>query len=191
MCAIISAYMHIVLLYLTCSILSIQFPLTLGANIGTTVTGLLASLVSDSVDALQVALSHLFFNISGIVIWYPLPFMRKIPLEGARALGRATRRSKLVPLIYIIVVFFVAPLILLALSAMFEQKTVGFTVLGSFLVIFILGLAARFTWWWKKQNGKESCLKWLDKREALSKTKATLPEDMQYLKAKVNQLCEQ
>jgi sodium-dependent phosphate cotransporter len=44
-----------------------MFPLTLGANIGTTVTGLLASMVSDSVDALQVALSHLFFNISGIV----------------------------------------------------------------------------------------------------------------------------
>jgi len=167
-----------------------MFPLTLGANIGTTVTGLLASLVSDSVDALQVALCHLFFNITGIIIWYPLPFMRKVPLNAARALGRATRRSKLVPLIYIILVFFCAPLILLALSAMFEQKTVGFTVLGSFLVIFIVGLAARFTWWWHKQNGKESCLNCLDRREALAKTNATLPEDMQYLKSKVNELCE-
>lgn len=165
--------------------------MTLGANIGTTVTGLLASLVSDSVDALQVALSHLFFNISGIVIWYPLPFMRKVPLEGARALGRATRRSKLVPVIYIILVFFVFPLVLLALSAMFEQKTVGFTVLGSFLVIFLVLLIARFVWWWKKQSGKESCLNWLDKREALNQTKATLPEDMKFLKARVNQLCEQ
>merc|ERR1711915_670366 len=52
-----------------------MFPLTLGANIGTTVTGLLASLVSDGTNALQVALCHLFFNISGIIIWYPVPFM--------------------------------------------------------------------------------------------------------------------
>jgi sodium-dependent phosphate cotransporter len=138
-----------------------------------------------------VALAHLFFNITGIVIWYPLPFMRKIPLEAARALGRATRRSKLVPVIYIILVFFVAPLLLLALSAMFEQKTVGFTVLGSFLVIFIAALAARFTWWWKKQNGKQSCLAYLDKREALKNATATLPEDMKFLKSKVAQLCEQ
>jgi sodium-dependent phosphate cotransporter len=167
-----------------------MFPLTLGANIGTTVTGLLASLVSDSVEALQVALAHLFFNITGIIIWYPLPFMRKVPLNGARALGRATRRSKLVPVIYIIVVFFCLPLILLALSAIFEKKTVGFTVLGSFLVIFIAGLIFRFTWWWKKQNGKQSCLKWLDTREALKQTQATLPDDMQFLKSKVMQLCE-
>jgi sodium-dependent phosphate cotransporter len=173
-----------------CIQLEQMLPLTLGANIGTTVTGLLASLVSDSVNALQVALAHLFFNITGIIIWYPLPFMRKVPLNGARALGRATRRSKLVPVIYIILVFFCAPLILLALSAMFEQKTVGFTVLGSFLVIFIVGLILRFVWWWMKQNGRESCLNWLDKREALSKTNTTLPEDMQYLKSKVNELCE-
>ena len=50
-----------------CIQLEQMFPLTLGANIGTTVTGLLAALVSDSTDALQVALSHLFFNISGIM----------------------------------------------------------------------------------------------------------------------------
>jgi sodium-dependent phosphate cotransporter len=36
-----------------CIQLEQMFPLTLGANIGTTVTGLLASLVSDSVEALQ------------------------------------------------------------------------------------------------------------------------------------------
>ncbi|KAL7447677.1 hypothetical protein ACHAXS_000061, partial [Conticribra weissflogii] len=95
-----------------------MLPLTLGANIGTTVTGLLAALVSDNVHALQVALCHLFFNISGIVIWYPLPFMRKVPLNGARALGRATRRSRFIPPIYIIIVFFVIPLLLLGLSAL-------------------------------------------------------------------------
>eukprot|EP00569_Conticribra_weissflogii_P012547 CAMPEP_0171384396 /NCGR_PEP_ID=MMETSP0879-20121228/38444_1 /TAXON_ID=67004 /ORGANISM="Thalassiosira weissflogii, Strain CCMP1336" /LENGTH=866 /DNA_ID=CAMNT_0011896667 /DNA_START=2227 /DNA_END=4829 /DNA_ORIENTATION=- len=141
-----------------------MLPLTLGANIGTTITGLLAAMVSDNVDALQVALCHLFFNISGIVIWYPIPIMRRVPLRGARALGRATRRSRLVPPIYIIVVFFVIPLLLLGLSSLFMQKTVGFTVLGSFLVIGVVLGIARFIWWWKKQEGLQKCLACLDRR---------------------------
>jgi sodium-dependent phosphate cotransporter len=167
-----------------------MLPLTLGANIGTTITGLLAAMVADTVDALQVALCHLFFNISGIVIWYPLPFMRKIPLNGARVLGRATRRSKLVPPIYIILVFFVIPLLLLAISSLFEQKTVGFTVLGSFVVVIVAGGIAKFVWWWKKQDGHNKCLTWMDNRTARSECHKTLPEDMQFLKSKVNQLCE-
>ncbi|KAL7518228.1 hypothetical protein ACHAWX_003075 [Stephanocyclus meneghinianus] len=167
-----------------------MFPLTLGANIGTTVTGLLASMVSDSVDALQVALCHLLFNVTGIIIWYPLPFMRKIPLNGARALGRATRRSKLVPPIYIISVFLVIPALLLAIDELFEKQSVGFTVLGSFIVIVIILLALRFIWWWHKQDGKKKTLTFLDRRKLISDTRATLPEDMEFLKSKVLQLCE-
>merc|ERR1712151_46439 len=86
-----------------------MYPLTLGANIGTTVTGLLAAGVSESPQALQVALAHLFFNITGIIIWYPVPFMRRIPLAGARTLGKATRLWKGFPLVYIFVTFLVVP----------------------------------------------------------------------------------
>jgi sodium-dependent phosphate cotransporter len=167
-----------------------MLPLTLGANIGTTVTGLLAALVSGKVEALQVALCHLFFNISGIVIWYPLPFMRKVPLEGARALGKWTRRSRSIPPIYIIVVFFVIPLLLLGLSELFSQGGVGLTVLGSMIVIFVAYAIARSVWWWKKQEGHEKFLAWLDRRQIVASTRATLPEDMQYLKNKVGQLVE-
>ena len=49
-----------------------MYPMTLGANIGTTVTGLISARVSDNIDALQVALAHLMFNVTGIIIWYPL-----------------------------------------------------------------------------------------------------------------------
>ena len=167
-----------------------MFPLTLGANVGTTVTGLLAALVSGEVEALQVALCHLFFNISGIVIWYPLPFMRKVPLEGARALGKWTRRSKLIPPIYIVMVFFVIPLLLLGLSELFMQKTVGLTVLGSLLVVFIAYGIARFVWWWKRQEGRDKFLACLDRRHQMEECNKTLPEDMIYLKNKVGQLVE-
>jgi sodium-dependent phosphate cotransporter len=167
-----------------------MFPLTLGANIGTTVTGLLAALVSGKVEALQVALAHLFFNLSGIVIWYPIPFMRQIPLNGARALGRWTRRSRSIPPLYVLVVFFIIPLLLLGLSELFQQGKTGYTVLGVFLSMGVAFTLARLAWFWQKQNGKEKFLACLDKRKAMSDVQKTLPEDMQSLKADVARLVE-
>lgn len=167
-----------------------MLPLTLGANVGTTVTGLLASMVSDSVSALQVALCHLFFNVSGIIIWYPVPFMRKVPLNAARELGKWTRRSKLIPPIYIFLVFFTCPLLLLGINELFAQKKIGWTVLGSVVVIAVgLGII-RFAYWWKKQDGRTHFIAFLDKRTFRSNALAALPEDMQYLKSKVAQLAE-
>merc|ERR1711953_513513 len=64
--------------------LSKMLPLTLGANIGTTCTALIASLVSLKFGAVQIALVHLLFNITGILIWFPIPQLRQIPLRAAR-----------------------------------------------------------------------------------------------------------
>ena len=88
-----------------------MFPLTLGANIGTTITGLLASsvAVSNPAEALQVALSHLLFNILGIIIWFPHPKIRNIPLKGARLLGEYSYKYKFFPFVYTGVVFFAIP----------------------------------------------------------------------------------
>jgi hypothetical protein len=46
-------------------------------------------------QALQIALVHLCFNVIGIVLFYPLPFMRW-PIHMARALGDITSRYRLV-----------------------------------------------------------------------------------------------
>ena len=88
-----------------------MFPLTLGANIGTTVTGLLAAsvAVSNPVEALQVALAHLLFNIIGIIIWFPHPKVRSIPLTAAKKLGKLANKNKLFPFLYVSVVFFAIP----------------------------------------------------------------------------------
>ena len=45
-----------------------MLPLTLGANIGTTCTAFLASIVTEKKNAIQIALVHLIFNIIGISI---------------------------------------------------------------------------------------------------------------------------
>ena len=39
----------------------------------------------------QVALVHLFFNIAGLLLWYPIPALR-LPLPLAKALGATTAR---------------------------------------------------------------------------------------------------
>ena len=99
-----------------------MLPLTLGANIGTTLTGIMAATVvtSNPVQAWQVALCHLFFNIFGILVWYPVPIIRKIPLDGARFLGKMTTNpkwGKVFPLVYTFVVFFIIPGIAYGITA--------------------------------------------------------------------------
>jgi sodium-dependent phosphate cotransporter len=83
------------------------FPYALGANIGTTFTALLAALVTGEEAAVAVALSHLLYNVGGTVLIWPI---RRIPLFLASTLARYSSRSALVPLAYVIVVFFAIPL---------------------------------------------------------------------------------
>jgi len=167
-----------------------MLPLTLGANIGTTVTAILAALVSDKIESLQVALAHLFFNISGIIIWYPIPFMRNVPLNAARQLGRATRLWRGFPIVYIATVFFIIPLILLGISSMFEQDSKGYDVLGSFVVILIGCGLMYFVYWWNFRDGKEACGDCMSTRQRKSKAVKELPDDIDFLKAEINRLRE-
>ena len=67
------------------------FPYTLGANVGTTITALLASFSTGNAVALTVALAHLTFNLFGIVIFYPL---KALPINLALKVGDLASRSK-------------------------------------------------------------------------------------------------
>ena len=91
------------------------FPFTLGANVGTTVTAMLAALATGNIAAVTVAFAHLFFNLTGIALVYPLPPIRKIPLKMARALAEMTSKSRFYAIAYVILVFYVFPLILIFL----------------------------------------------------------------------------
>ena len=89
------------------------FPYTLGANIGTTITALLASLVSGTIAPLAVAFSHMIFNIFGIAIIWPIERVRNIPIITARWFTEIAIQNKIYPIIYILVVFFIVPLTLI------------------------------------------------------------------------------
>jgi sodium-dependent phosphate cotransporter len=88
------------------------FPFTLGANLGTTITAMLAALVTGVEAAVTVAFAHVLFNVVGIsVIW---PF-RQIPMKLATTLADLSIRSKLIPVVYVVTVFFLIPIALIYL----------------------------------------------------------------------------
>ena len=91
------------------------FAVTLGANVGTTVTALLASMTGTPA-ALTVALVHLLFNITGIIVIYPIPFLRRIPIRLARALAAQTARRRWFAFVYMVGVFFVMPLLFVVID---------------------------------------------------------------------------
>jgi sodium-dependent phosphate cotransporter len=95
------------------------FPVTLGANVGTTVTAFLASLAVASEGAalgVQIALVHLFFNLIGIGLIYPVPAIRNIPLRAATWLANIAVASKKTAVLYIVVLFYGLPALAIALS---------------------------------------------------------------------------
>lgn len=87
------------------------FPVTLGANLGTTVTALLASLATARPEGLTIALVHLLFNLTGILIVYPVGAVRRIPVALATGLARAVDTRRQLAAIYVVGGFIVVPLV--------------------------------------------------------------------------------
>lgn len=88
------------------------FPFIIGANIGTTITALIAALFK-SEAAVSIALVHLLFNFIGVLIFLPFPPLRKIPVLLAARFGMLTQNNRIWGFIYIILMFFIIPFVLI------------------------------------------------------------------------------
>jgi sodium-dependent phosphate cotransporter len=86
------------------------YPYTLGANVGTTVTAMLAALSLGEPLGIAVALAHLGFNIVGISVFLPL---RRLPIGSARWLAAQANRSRAIPILFLIGVYYIIPLALI------------------------------------------------------------------------------
>lgn len=95
------------------------YPFTLGANIGTCITALLAATaVSGNVEAaLTIALIHLAYNVIGVIVIYGIPFLRDIPPKLATWLANLASEKKIYALAYILGVFFFLPLLAVGVSS--------------------------------------------------------------------------
>ncbi|MDJ0675628.1 MAG: Na/Pi symporter [Calothrix sp. MO_167.B42] len=99
--------------------LSQIYPFTLGANIGTCITALLAATAisgKEAVPALEIAMVHMLYNFSAVVVIYGIPFLYRLPLIGAQKLADVASKRKYLAFAYIVGVFFVIPAILLGFS---------------------------------------------------------------------------
>jgi len=88
------------------------FPYTLGANVGTTVTAMLASLATGEMAAVSVALAHLLFNVMGIVVIWPI---RSVPVKMAEFMAKLAVKNRLFPVAIIVLLFYAIPLAVLFL----------------------------------------------------------------------------
>jgi solute carrier family 34 (sodium-dependent phosphate cotransporter) len=96
------------------------FPYTLGANIGTTITANLAALATGSPAAITVAFAHLLFNVIGVLIIWPWAPIRHIPIRLANALAETAARNRLIPVVYVVTVFYLLPLAVIILEGGFR-----------------------------------------------------------------------
>ncbi|ESO89815.1 hypothetical protein LOTGIDRAFT_192771, partial [Lottia gigantea] len=117
------------------------FPLTVGSNLGTTATSVLAALAAPAAgfrDALQISFCHMFFNISGILVWYAIPPCRRIPIKTAKWMGETTEQYRWFAFVYLILAFLLFPVFVFGLSLGGWQVLVGVGTPLLLLIIFVI-----------------------------------------------------
>ena len=95
------------------------YPFTLGGNLGTTVTAMLAATAitgPTAILAFQIALLHLLFNAFAILLIFSIPFLRNIPPTIAEKMASITQKNKWFVGAYIVTLFFLIPLFILGIS---------------------------------------------------------------------------
>lgn len=92
------------------------FPMTIGANIGTTSTAILASFATGNVAAVTIAFTHFLFNLTGTLCIFPFRLARAIPVNLATAFGEVAAKKRRYAFFYVLGVFFVLPGLLILIS---------------------------------------------------------------------------
>jgi sodium-dependent phosphate cotransporter len=90
-------------------------PFILGANIGTTITAFIAAMFNSNA-AISIAIAHFLFNAIGVLIFFPIPYVKELPIRLADWLGRLTLRYRLAGFLYLYLTFFFIPFSLIYLN---------------------------------------------------------------------------
>lgn len=87
------------------------YPVTLGANVGTTITALLAALAASRPEALTIAIVHTLFNVIAICVIYPVTAIRDLPIRAAELLARVASARPRWAVTYVLGTFIALPAI--------------------------------------------------------------------------------
>ena len=92
-------------------------PFIMGANIGTTITAFIAAFLnSNTSSGLSIAIVHFLFNFIGVLLFFPIPLLRKLPVSLANSMGKLTLKYRLAGLVYLLTTFFFLPFSLIYLN---------------------------------------------------------------------------
>jgi sodium-dependent phosphate cotransporter len=92
-------------------------PFIMGSNIGTTITAFIAvTLNSNTSGAISIAIAHFLFNFIGVLIFFPVPVLQKLPISLANGLGKLTLKYRLAGLVFLLLTFFFIPFSLIYLN---------------------------------------------------------------------------
>uniref|UniRef100_K3WKE7 Sodium-dependent phosphate transporter n=1 Tax=Globisporangium ultimum (strain ATCC 200006 / CBS 805.95 / DAOM BR144) TaxID=431595 RepID=K3WKE7_GLOUD len=140
------------------------YPLVIGANLGTTGTALLASLVTGKADAVAIALVHFWFNVFGIFLFYPIPITRKPILSWARSLAFFSASWPFSAALFLIVLFIVAPAIFVGLVYMCTASSAITQIFGWIICALVLLAFCGIWFWYAKRGGREVWYSFLERK---------------------------
>jgi solute carrier family 34 (sodium-dependent phosphate cotransporter) len=149
------------------------YPMVVGSNVGTALQTVLTSLGAFGEAPLQVALAHLFFNVTGLILWYPLPHLRSVPLWAASRMGQCARDWRLFPIVSIVLYYLVVPAAVFGLSELYLTDN-GFAMAFVIAVAVVGGASVIWTvyWCWFKGGHDKyiGCISKLSRKRAGSLT---------------------
>lgn len=117
-----------------------MYPLTLGSNIGTTGTSILAALASSGnfYESFKLSLCHLFFNLSGVFMFYIIYPLRKLPINAAKYMGNITAEYRWFAIAYLVLLYFLLPALIFAISLAGVGVLMGLLVPCFILILMII-----------------------------------------------------
>lgn len=98
-------------------------PFIIGANLGTTLTALIAASFSSD-TAMSIAIAHLLFNLSGAVLFMMSSQLRQTLVNFTKRFSIVMARKRVIGLLYVIVTFFLLPFILISVHKAVVSKDV-------------------------------------------------------------------
>lgn len=112
--------------------------MTLGSNIGTTVTGILTAFTQPPASlkkSMQLAFVYTLFNTLGVAFWLPIPILR-FPKVLARKLGNIVFQYRWFLYCYVLTVYFIGPLIIFGLALI--PMWIGLAIFGLPLIFLTI-----------------------------------------------------
>jgi sodium-dependent phosphate cotransporter len=66
-------------------------------------------------SAINIAIAHFLFNLTGVLLFFPVPALKEIPIRLSVALGKLTLRYRIAGFLFILLTFFIIPFSLIYL----------------------------------------------------------------------------